>query len=86
MSYSGVVKTKSNATARRVSKRQKGARQSIIVVVPSGKISKAELHKVARNPKLLDEDEADYQYSIAAIREGGKPIPLSKILKEYGRR
>jgi len=74
--------TKKKASARSTRK----ARQTIIVVVPGGKISQSELNKIARNAKLLDEDEADYQYSMAAIREGGKPIPLSKILKRYGRR
>ncbi len=74
--------TKKKASARSTRK----ARQTIIVVVPGGKISQSELNKIVRNPKLLDEDEADYQYSMAAIREGGKPIPLSKILKRYGRR
>ena len=74
--------TKKKASARSTRK----ARQTIIVVVPGGKISQSELNKIVRNPQLLDEDEADYQYSMAAIREGGKPIPLSKILKRYGRR
>lgn len=55
------------------------------VIPPGGKIPKTKLNKIARNLQVL-EDEADYQHSIAAIREGGKPVPLSKILKRYGRR
>jgi hypothetical protein len=60
--------------------------QTVVIVVPSGKSSRSKLNELAKNPKRLDEDEADYQYSMAAIRAGGKPIPLSKVLKEYGRR
>lgn len=66
--------------------RRRKVRQAIIVVVPGGKISKVELNKLVRNPKLLTEDEADYQYSMAVLREPGKDIPLSTILKRYGRR
>ena len=76
----------STVTKKKAAQSTRRARQTIIVVVPGGKISRSELTKLARNPKLLDEDEADYQYSMAAIREGGKPVPLSKILKRYGRR
>lgn len=81
VSYSGVVKTK-----RTVKGRKNAARQAVIIVVPNGKIARAELNKLARNPKLLDQDEADYQYSMAAIREGGKPVSAESILKKYGRR
>lgn len=82
-----MVKTKAKATVRTSTPvRRKKARQEIIVVVPNGKISQAALNKLVKKPKLLTEDEADYQYSMAAIRQGGKPIPLSKILKRYGRR
>jgi hypothetical protein len=84
MSYSGVVKTK--AAVKRVSRRKNVARQAVIIVVPNGKISRAELNRLARNPKLLDQDEADYQYSMAAIREGGKPVSAESVLKKYGRR
>lgn len=64
----------------------KANRQAVIIVVPGGRISRAKLNRMAANPKLLSEDEADYQYSMAVIRQGGKPIPLEKILKKYGRR
>jgi hypothetical protein len=81
MSYSGVVKTK-----RTVKRRKNAARQAVIIVVPNGKIARSELNRLARNPKLLNQDEADYQYSMAAIREGGKPVSAESILKKYGRR
>lgn len=68
------------------SSKTRSTRQTIIIVVPGGKISQSELNKIARNPVLLDEDEADYQYSMAALKEGGKLVPLSKVLKKYGRR
>jgi hypothetical protein len=84
VSYSGDVKTKRKVTVKRISRR-KNARQAVIIVVPNGKISRAQLNKMARNPKLLDQDEADYQYSMAVLRQGGKDIPLSTILKRYGR-
>jgi hypothetical protein len=41
---------------------------------------------LAKNPKRLEEDEADYRYSMAAIALGGKPIPLSRLLQKYRRR
>lgn len=61
-------------------------RQAIIIVVPGGKISKAELNKIARTPVELDEDEADYQYSMAVLREGGRLVSAESVLKKYGRR
>ncbi len=79
------MKTKRKVTVKGVSRR-KNARQAVIIVVPNGKISRSELDKLARNPKLLDEDEADYQYSMAAIREGGRPVSAESVLKKYGRR
>jgi hypothetical protein len=85
VSYSGDVKTKRKVTVKRIFQR-KNARQPVIIVVPNGKISRSELSKLARNPKLLDEDEADYQYSMAAIREGGRPVSAESVLKKYGRR
>src|SRR5882762_2421150 len=36
------------------------------------------------NPKLLPEDEGDYQVSMERIRKGGKPIPVGKIFEKYG--
>lgn len=55
----------------------------VLLTVPKGTpISK--IRKVIQNPVRLTEDEADYQLSMAAIREGGKDIPLSAILKEFG--
>lgn len=64
-------------------KRQK--RIPVFLTVPKGTpISK--VRKVIQNPVRLTEDEADYQLSMAAIREGGKDVPLSVVLKRYGRR
>jgi hypothetical protein len=64
----------------------KAKTKPVIIVVPGGKISRSKLTALAKNPKRLDEDEADYQYSTAAIAQGGKPIPLARVLKKYGRR
>ena|SRR2546429_2835258 len=36
------------------------------------------------NPKLLPEDEGDYQVSMERIWKGGKPIPVQKIFETYG--
>jgi hypothetical protein len=63
--------------------RKKNKKTSIIEV--PRKLSLAEVKKIVRNPVLLSEDEGDYQYSQAAIRQGGKAVQLSKILKRYGR-
>ena len=36
------------------------------------------------NPKLLSEDEGDYQVSRQRLRKGGKLIPVEKIFEKYG--
>jgi hypothetical protein len=35
------------------------------------------------DPKLLSEDEGDYQVSMQRIRKGGKLIPVEKIFEKY---
>jgi hypothetical protein len=34
--------------------------------------------------QIVDDDEADYQHSMAAIREGGKDISLAALKRRYG--
>ena len=70
---------------RKVRNQMSKTKRTVIIVVP-GKVSRSELKKIAQNPVLLDDDQADYQYSMAAIREGGKPVSAESILKKYGRR
>lgn len=58
------------------------------VVSVAGKVkaaNKSVKRKVSRNPKRLTEDEADYRFSQKSIKSG-RPIPLSKVLKELGHR
>lgn len=77
----GVAKAKKKPVARK-----RTSRQAIIIVVPGGKISKATLNKLVRNPVLLGEDEADYRYSMAAIRQAkGKSVSAESVLRKYGR-
>ena len=58
----------------------------IFIVVPGGKISRSELKKITRNPELLDEDEADYQYSMAALQESRRLVSAESVLRKHGRR
>jgi hypothetical protein len=61
--------------------------QPVIISVESGRVPLSRLKAVVQNPKrILDEDEADYQYSMAAIRSGGKDISLAALKKKYGYR
>jgi hypothetical protein len=61
--------------------------QPVIISVESGRVPMARLKAAVRNPKrILDEDEADYQYSMASIRSGGKDISLAALKKKYGYR
>jgi len=39
-----------------------------------------------RNPARLDEDEADYQYGVAALREDSRLFSAESVLKRYRRR
>ncbi len=58
----------------------------VIIVVEGGRVPMSRLKAVARNPKrILDEDEADYQYSMASLRSG-KRITLEALLKKHGYR
>ncbi len=63
----------------------KTRRQAVLLTVPR-RTPISKVRQIIENPVKLTEDEADYQLSMAAIREGGKPIPLAVVLKKYGRR
>ena len=65
---------------------KKTRRAAVIIGVPA-KAAKSALKRIVENPKRIrDEDEADYQYSMAAIRQGGKQVSAESVLKKYGRR
>src|SRR6185436_4220594 len=65
----------------------KKPQELMTVVRGKAKVSPSKVKKVARKPVRLDEDEADYQYSVAALKEaGGRRISAESVLKQYGRR
>jgi hypothetical protein len=47
------------------------------------KVKRVSKPRRAANPKHLTEDEADYRSSQKSI-QSGRPVPLSKVLKELG--
>lgn len=55
------------------------------VVKTKAKLTVKRVSKLRRtpNPKRLAEDEADYRSSQKSI-QSGRPVPLSKVLKELG--
>ena len=65
----------------------KKTQELMTVVRGKAKVSQPKVNKVARKPVRSDEDEADYQYSMAALKEaGGKRVSAESVLKQYGRR
>jgi hypothetical protein len=61
--------------------------QPVIIVVEGGRVPISRLRKVVQNPKRIkDEDEADYEYCMAVLRQGGKPVSAESVLRKYGRR
>jgi hypothetical protein len=56
-----------------------------VVVKTKAKLTVKRVSKPRRapNPKRLAEDEADYRSSQKSI-QSGRPVPLSKVLKELG--
>jgi len=64
-------------------KRQK---RTPVLLTVFRKTPMSKVRKLIQNPVRLTEDEADYQLSMAAIREGGKSVSAESILKKYGRR
>jgi hypothetical protein len=83
----------SNKLASRAKRRSRAGIVEIIrgpgtgaLVVTNRRVSLSALERLGiRNPVLLDEDEADYQFSMMSLKSG-KSIPLSKVLRRYGRR
>ena len=53
--------------------------QRIVAAPGKAKVSRSELKTVVRNPVRVDEDEADYQYSVAALLEDRRLVSAEAV-------